>query len=47
LVVVWAMGPQRFGHLEGLADALAEEGYEPVVRFEEPRVVYERADCSP
>ena len=47
IVVVWAMGPERFGHLEGLGDSLAAEGYEPVLRFEDPRVVYERTDCSP
>jgi hypothetical protein len=46
MVVVWAEGPERFGHLEGLAESLAEEGYQPVLRFEEPRVVYERTDCS-
>ena len=47
IVVVWAKGPERFGHLEALEESLAEEGYEPMLRFEEPRAVYERTDCSP
>jgi len=43
-VVVWS---DRFGAFEDLPDLLAAEGYEVARRFDDPRVLYLKADCSP
>jgi hypothetical protein len=43
-VVVWS---DRFGQFDELPDLLAAEGFEVAERFDDPRVVYVKPDCSP
>ena len=43
-VVVWST---RFGAFEDLPDLLEAEGYEVAQRFDDPRVLYLKADCKP
>jgi hypothetical protein len=43
-VVVWS---DRFGQFDDLPDLLAAEGFEVAERFDEPRVLYLKPDCSP
>ena len=42
-VLVWS---SRFGDLAALPKLLDDQGYQPVVRYGGPRVLYTRADCA-